>query len=334
VKDYVHFSVNDFVMDEHFQAWVWHPDEKSNTFWRAWLSAHPQKAAEIEEARHILGQFNFSRHKLPEEEVVQLWKKIQGLDHTTHPEKAKALHIKWWHWAAAILIFGVSVLLLRRENNVVSYQTTFGETRSITLPDQSVVVLNANSTLSFTDDWNNASVREIELDGEAYFAVTHTQNNQPFHVRTSDGVAVEVLGTSFNVYHRTEETKVVLNSGKISLRLPTTETDEKIIMKPGELVEFKSNQVSKKSVNPDNYVAWTQQRLVLDHTSLREMVKMLKDNYGLEVEVNPEQLLDQTVSGSMPTTGEKNLVLQIAKAFRLRVVQEGNNVLLTEGDGL
>lgn len=101
-------------------------------------------------------------------------------------------------------------------------------------------------------------------------------------------------------------------------------------MQPGELVEYRSNQVSRKNVNPGNYVAWTENRLVLDHTSLREMVRMLHDNYGLTVEVSNPALLDQTVSGSMPTAGEKELVLQIAKAFQLKVVHNGNTVVLYE----
>jgi ferric-dicitrate binding protein FerR (iron transport regulator) len=101
-------------------------------------------------------------------------------------------------------------------------------------------------------------------------------------------------------------------------------------MKPGELVEYSSNQVSKKNVNPEHYVAWTQNKLVLDHTSLREMVQMLNDNYGLQVEVMPKELLDQTVSGSMPAAREDELVEQVAKAFRLTALKEGKKVIITE----
>jgi ferric-dicitrate binding protein FerR (iron transport regulator) len=335
VKDYIHFSANDFAMDEHFQSWVWNPDENSNSFWRSWLAAHPQKVDEVEEARYLLQHLTFSRYKLPENDATQLWRRIQGLEHQPVSVNKNKTTGKRLYWAAAaILLVGMTYFLIPQREKRVTYETAFGETKNITLPDQSTIVLNANSKLSFVDNWENSSVREIELEGEAYFSVTHKKNNQPFKVRTDDGVAVEVLGTTFNVYHRTKQTKVVLNSGKISLSLPTVDTNNKIIMKPGELVEFKSNQVSKKSVDPNRYVAWTQKKLVLDHTSLREMVQMMKDNYGVDVEVKPDGLLDQTVSGSMPAVGEEELVKQIAKAFRLTAKQEGRKVVITEDNPL
>jgi ferric-dicitrate binding protein FerR (iron transport regulator) len=316
-------------MDEFFQTWVWSPDERTNDFWRSWLSDHPQKAKEIEEARHLLQQLTFPNYKLGDKEVSQLWRRIQGLEQGP-ARTAKRISDKTWLWAAAVLLIISTFLLIPAKDKIVTYETAFGETKNVILPDQSKIILNANSKLSFVDNWETAAAREITLEGEAYFTVTHKKNSQPFKVKTEDGVAVEVLGTCFNVYHRTQETKVSLNSGKISLSLPTVDADNKIIMKPGDLVEFKSNQVSKKSVDPDRFIAWTQNKLILDQTSLREMVQMMKDNYGVEVEVHPQDLLDQTVSGSMPAVDEGALVQQIAKAFRLTAVQEGQKVVMID----
>lgn len=330
MKDYVHFSVNDFAMDEYFQSWVWSPDAEKNSFWRSWLGAHPQKASEVEEARHILSQLSFPGYKLPEEEVVRVWKRIQGLENL--PAKVvNRQRFHWWQWAAAaVIIIAITLFFAIPADKVITHSTAFGETKNIVLPDQSTVVLNANSKISYKDNWSRTTARALQLEGEAYFDVTHKENNQPFTVSTEDGVSVEVLGTTFNVYHRTKETKVVLNTGKISLSLPTTDSEERIIMEPGDLVEFKSNQYSKKSVDPQRYVAWTESKLVLDRTSLREMVQMIKDNYGIQVEVVPVSLLDETVSGSMPAARDEELVNQIAKAFRLKAVHEKNKIIIKE----
>ena len=56
---------------------------------------------------------------------------------------------------------------------------------------------------------------------------------------------------------------------------------------------------------------------------------MIKDNYGIDVEVK-ESLLNQTISGSMPVTDSEGLLLQIAKAFQLKVVKEENKVYMRE----
>jgi ferric-dicitrate binding protein FerR (iron transport regulator) len=333
VKDYVHFTVNDFVMDEFFRAWVKSPDPETNLFWRSWLAAHPQKVAVIEEARYILQHLVIPEYKITEEEVVHLWKRIRGINRppSAPPETSLRKLSPWWSWvAAATVLVGVAFYFLVARENLIEYKTAYGETRSIILPDRSEVVLNANSKLSFKDNWDSAPRRELHLEGEAYFSVTHQESNQPFLVMTGDGVSVEVLGTTFNVYHRTQETRVLLNSGRISLSLPTDNAEEKIIMQPGELVEFTSNQYHRKSVDPQRYVAWTEHKLILDHTSLRDMVKMLKENYGIDVEVVPSALLDQTVSGSMPAAGEEELISQIARAFRLKATREGNRVLMKE----
>lgn len=332
VKDYIHFTVNDFVMDRYFQEWVRSPNPENNSFWRTWMAGNPQKVAEVEEARHILRHLTIPEHKLTELEISNLWSNIRGERVISDAMPQPAVRKLRWRGlaAAAIVMLGVVFYAMMAPAELVVYETAYGETRNITLPDQSVATLNANSRLTFVDNWATAETRTVTIAGEAYFTVTHKENNQPFLVRTEDGVAVEVLGTTFNVYHRTNETKVLLNSGKISLSLPTADAGEKIIMKPGELVEFKSRQVVRKSVDPQKYVAWTEHKLILDHTSLRDMVKMLRDNYGLKVEVTPASLLDQTVSGSMPAAEEGELVDQIARAFRLTTARKGNNIIMKE----
>lgn len=221
-------------------------------------------------------------------------------------------------------------LLTTQGKGNIDYLTGFGETRNIVLPDGSTVILNANSHLAFRDDIEEQSVREVQLDGEAYFSVVHTSDNKPFVVSTSGGVAVEVLGTSFNVYDR-KKTKIVLNSGKIRLSLPgAKEENEKIVMEPGEMVEYDENSYTKKTVDPKIYAAWTEKKIILDQTSLREMIEMAKNNYGVEISVESAAMLDQTVSGSMPVADAENFVKQVAKVFQLNVVDENGKFRFTE----
>ena len=332
MKDYRYFSVNEFVADEYFQSWVLNPDEETAAFWNSWLIGHPEKLGETEEARKLLEKLTASRYVLSPENVSELWTRIQR-DEEELPDQQKAMpsKVRRWYWAAAaVLLIGVSLSLLVRNESRLEYTTAFGETKTIVLPDSSIVILNANSHLTAARDWSRTPVREIWLEGEAYFSVIHKHNHQPFRVSVKDGVAVEVLGTTFNVYHRTADTKVVLNSGQIRLNLPTAGPEQKIIMKPGELVEYTQNKYSKRTVNPSVYVAWTEKKIILDHTSLREMVRMVKDNYGVDVTVQSEEMLNQTVSGSMPMGDAESLVHQIAKTFQLKAVKDNNNYIILE----
>ena len=211
-----------------------------------------------------------------------------------------------------------------------NYHTAYGETKTVVLPDGSSVVLNANSTLTLFSDWSKDPEREIWLDGEAFFSVIHKTDNKVFRVRTNDGVSVEVLGTTFNVYNRVNGTKVVLNSGQIRLSLPTTESSQKILMKPGEMVEYKEQHFKMKEVDPKLYTAWTDNKIILNHTKLSEMVYMLKDTYGLDVKVSDSALMEQTVSGSMPLGDAEVLLQQMAQAFQLRIRKEDNVIVMEE----
>lgn len=193
------------------------------------------------------------------------------------------------------------------------------------MPDHSVVILNGNSSIRYSSDWNADKPRMVQLEGEGFFNVVHTENHQKFIVQTGDDVKVEVLGTTFNVLQRESRTQVVLNTGKVKLNLGEKQN---IMMQPGELVEVKdqTNLVVRKTVNPEIYSSWTTKRLVLDNTSLQEISVMLKETYGLNVEVPDKKLLLLKSSGSMPTGDVDFLLEVIAETFNLKVKRKGKDV--------
>lgn len=333
LKNYQKFSVNDFALDEYFQSWVLTPDENNEAYWRSWLNEHSEKSAEVEEARAILHNFNLTQYRLPPEDISELWKSIQQENVGEHGiGRQSSRKIYRWYWAAAaVILLGIAASLLQRDNDQFEYQTQFGETKTILLPDSSTVILNANSRIVLNKDLGNQPVRDVWLEGEAFFSVVHKQNNQPFKVNTPGGVAVEVLGTTFNVYNRSLDTKVFLNTGQIRLSLPSVDKEEnKILMKPGELVEYKKNRYSKRMVDPRIYSAWTEKKIILNQTTLREMIQMAKDNYGLEIGVQSDKMLEQSVSGSMPIGDKDSFANQMAKVFHLKVSLENNRYLLKE----
>ncbi|MEQ8414055.1 MAG: FecR domain-containing protein [Imperialibacter sp.] len=334
MKDYYHFSANDFAMDDSFRTWVWKPNDESNAFWREWIAKHPDKAADVEEAIALLKKLDFPAYALSDSEVSGLWNSIKNDPHHATGAIQSEPRRRRWLWSAAAVValvaIGLSVFFIANRNATFRYETAYGETKEIQLPDSSSVVLNANSSIEFRNDWSKKGLREVWLDGEAFFEVVHTLNHQPFRVKVADGVAVEVLGTSFNVYHRKADTKVVLNTGQIALSFPGKNKEEKILMQPGELVEYKNKQFSKRQVNTEVYAAWTDKKVILDKTSLREMIEMANNNFGVTIRVDADAMLDQTVSGSMPVGDSESFVLQVAKVFQLKAEKKKDYYLLKD----
>jgi transmembrane sensor len=330
LKDYLNFTATDLAKDEYFQSWIHLPDKESDAFWRAFRSNHPEKGIDLDEAREILTSISSSAYTLSPENVSALWTKIQDASGLHQPTGRRRRKRQVWYWAAAaILLVSLSIPLLTMQDENIEYLTGFGETRTIVLPDGSTVILNANSHLVLKNNIEDLPFREVRLDGEAYFSVVHTHDNKPFIVSTSGGVAVEVLGTSFNVYDR-NKTKIVLNSGKIRLSLPGTKEEERIVMEPGDMVEYGENSFTKKTVDPTIYAAWTEKKIILDQTSLREMIEMAKNNYNVDISVESAAMLDQTVSGSMPVADAENFVNQVAKVFQLNVVKDNGKFRFTD----
>ena len=202
--------------------------------------------------------------------------------------------------AVAFLLLAATTWLLIQGANPTTYQTAYGETQVVALPDGSVVTLNAHSRLTLSDDFD--ARREVWLKGEAFFEVEkardEARNPIKFVVHTGR-LRVEVLGTSFNVQDWDEKTQVVLESGKVKL---TSATHEAVTMEPGELAEVTnaSQAIQKKAVNPDRYSAWTESRLRCDDTPLQEIATVIERRFGKRVIFEQEKLRKITVTGTMP----------------------------------
>ena len=255
-----------------------------------------------------------------------------------HPDykrkrKKKLNPILAWRVAAVfiglILLTGIVYLFYVR-SAIFTYTTAYGTTKRLLLPDQSKVILNGNSSIQYEKWWDEKSPRKVWITGEGYFSVTHKANNQKFIVITPDGYNIEVLGTEFNVTIRKSKSRVVLNSGKVRLSMSNIWKEKSMEMKPGELVEFKKNtsKILRKSINPALYSSWKDQKLEFDNAPLAELVSILEETYGFDVRVSDEELLNEKIWGSIPTTDVNIFLAVLSKSFHLDVERNDNRITI------
>lgn len=152
------------------------------------------------------------------------------------------------------------------------------------LPDQSVVWLNAGTTLRYPVSFHKEN-RKVELDGEAFFEVK-ANSDRPFHVNTISGLSVYVYGTSFNVNAYQDENKIetVLEKGKVDVIVPTREATVKLL--PGErlLYNKQSGEIIHEEVNVYEKTAWKEGKLVFRNTELKEIFKTLSRRFNVDIE--------------------------------------------------
>ncbi|MGV3505389.1 MAG: FecR family protein [Adhaeribacter sp.] len=207
--------------------------------------------------------------------------------------------------------------------------TSFGQTKEFTLPDGSLILLNANSKLTYKDNWKDHNDREVWLSGEGFFEIKPKKNKQKFIVH-ADNLYVEVLGTSFNVYNRRKEIQVVLKEGKVALS--EEHSHHTMLLKPGDLVSYQGGDPAfvKKQVNPEDYLAWKKNLLSFREESLGNIFRLLADNYNLQITAEDPAILHRKFTGTVPAGDLSILFAGLQEGHHLKIIQTGNKILVKD----
>ena len=343
-KDYSEFELEDFLLDDAFVQWARTPTPEGDIFWENWRSKYPERQQVLNEARQLVQGFQAAPDLLPVSSFQRMQTHLNGV-YTALEEVAERPLVEvqrrpfgWLRWAAAAV---VTLLLLsagawyatRHAASDVQYATNYGQTRTLTLPDGSQVLLNANSRLRTPAQWEPGARREVWLEGEAFFRVTKKQAaldggtyGARFVVHTGQ-VDVAVLGTQFNVTNRRGQTTVTLNEGKVKLQEGAL--DAEVIMEPGELVQLDDNgrTLMRRKVNPMQYSSWTENRYVFDDTPLVEIAQRIEDDYGVAVVLASPGLSKRTFSATIPTKNLDVLLLALSEAFGMEIEKNKKEIV-------
>ena len=134
------------------------------------------------------------------------------------------------------------------KNSLNEVVTKRGSKSFIKLPDGTQVWLNADSKLTFKENFGDKT-REVSLNGEAFFDVFHDADH-PFIIHTGKA-DIKVLGTTFNIrnYALDKTMEATLIKGKIEVTL-TDRPDEKIIIHPQDkiIISKESNSIVNNKV--------------------------------------------------------------------------------------
>ncbi len=340
------YSVKDFLLDDRFQQWVKFPTAEEENYWQHFLSLHPEAQQAMEEARFMLRHFDFeeqARSKTTQARIKGAIDQAIAAEETAPLEttQVKISRRAWLGIAATVsglVLLAGAYFIPSSEDKMTRYSTHYGETQTITLPDQSVVTLNANSSLKIAgNDWDNTAERTVWLEGEAFFEVEKrkTPKGEPakFIVHTGD-VKVEVLGTAFNVNNRHQETKVVLNSGSIKLNLTqeVENADKEIMMVPGDMVAVSKtrDEVTKKVVDTAHYTGWKENKLIFEQTPIAEIIQLIEDNYGFQVSITPHALLEREFTGAVPADDLDILLDKMAVVYNLKINRNAHEIIITD----
>lgn len=202
-----------------------------------------------------------------------------------------------------------------------SLSTSKGGNISIQLADGTKVWLNALSSLKYPAAFTG-NERVVELTGEAYFEVAHSQllsaKKIPFRVKLTNGSQIEVLGTHFNImaYDNEPEVKTTLLKGKVRV---STAAGEKVLA-PGQQAIVKGNtDISVNGVNTEEAIAWKNNLFWFENTDMQTVMRQVSRWY--DVDIVFEEKVDKHITGTLP----KNAGM----ATLLKVMEESGGIHFT-----
>lgn len=193
----------------------------------------------------------------------------------------------------------------------------------VAMPDGTDVWLGPGTTLSY-DDMFHADGRNVELDGEAYFDVTHDAGH-PFVV-TTPAFRVRVLGTVFNVRSFSGErvAEATLAEGAVALQHPGGRN--LICLHPGQQAVYDADaEVLEVNEVPVGDLLLLRYGVVtLDNASLPEIVGHIEQAYGVDLRIAAQQMPVERYNFSFQKDASVEDVvelLQFVSGCRFEIIQ-------------
>nr|WP_212005099.1 FecR domain-containing protein [Chitinophaga sp. HK235] len=324
-KDFNDYLMEDFLADEYFIRWVKFPDAATDKFWRQLAVTMPAKAQLMQEAREIIYALALPVINNNEPGKEKVWQSVlTGIEQM--PVRRMPRYRRFWLAAASILLL-LSLGATWYFSSTVTMRTGYGQIRRIELPDHSILILNAHSSVSYARSWPLTGKREVCVEGEAFFDVRHLGDT--FRVWAAD-VSVTVLGTAFNVRHRHQHTAVVLQRGRVRIDVGGRQ-GLSTYLQPGEEWSFESGSHSgiRRTADTAAAMAWTRHELLLNATRVKEIIRILEENYGYTVVLEDSTIAEREIKGRIPMQQDRDLLFVLSRVLDIDIKQNRDTLFFT-----
>ena len=234
------------------------------------------------------------------------------------------------------------------------YATTYGEQRSITLTDGSVIDINSHSKIRVR---YSARARDVDLlEGQALFHVAKNPA-RPFLV-SSATTQVRAVGTEFDVYQKQDGTVVSVVEGRVAVLLrseaPNRETtdlaqvtaahqDEPDARQPGSRVSapiflaageqvLVTTTVMQKADHPNIAIAtsWTQRQIEFESASLSEVAEEFNRYNERQLVIEDPTMYDFHITGVFSSSDPGSLVRFLRERPGVRVTETASEIRVSK----
>lgn len=201
-------------------------------------------------AAHQLRDTNHIAHN------EEAWQRLQNLinkNHGAHIDKpVYKFKARWIQLLVSVALIGLMGYIIRTRlySNQMVTIASGPDVITETLPDGTIVILNANSKLTFPARFTS-NKRTVTLTGEACFKIIPYENT-PLGINTK-GTIITATGATVNVKANNGKTEITLNNGQVKVSAHGRE----ILLNHGErLISDERHTGLIKTPNNANTPAW------------------------------------------------------------------------------
>ena len=289
---------------------------------RIWLESSPENEQELFKEREFFDAMILSGST----KVAGMEKKSRPFYRTVLLEAIKIAAVFAITVASGTYFYKSEICKIGEAMNTITVPA--GQRANLTLPDGTNVWLNARSEMRYPAVFTG-NKREITLDGEAYFEVAKDSLNR-FVVQAGD-LAVEALGTSFNVkaYEEDNQAVVTLFQGKVKTSVGR---DEAFLLPDQAVTYLKNKGQLKKSTLNDAYRAclWRNNELAFNDEALSEIAVLLNRMYNIQVVFKSEKVKALRFTGVITNNSLDNIIELISLTSPIIYTSKGDTIIIDE----
>ncbi len=253
------------------------------------------------------------------------WNKI-NLQLEDTPEvpirKTNFLSLKWVGGIAAAIALTIFAWNSFSDHTPSGYTGHFAEQiELLSLEDGSDVTMNRHTTLNYAENFTD--VRDIILDGEAYFEVARDEQH-PFSIHT-DHADVTVLGTTFNIHEEDDYTDVYVTSGKVKV----VSKDSEVILTVNDMVRCQNGEIKKLNSPGPNYLSWKTNKLSFQDVPLHLAIEDINKHFGKQIVFSgTSKAMNQKINDVFVNQDFDSVLESIALITGISYATEGKKIVI------
>ncbi|MBL7841961.1 MAG: FecR domain-containing protein [Cyclobacteriaceae bacterium] len=251
-------------------------------------------------------------YRAPEYATQEEFVRLQQAKLSRPAGKSATLWLKPILRIAAILVLVAGAYFIFFSNRSTTVTALVAERKEVNLPDQSEVMLNAASAITYSgSSWKEKRV--VELTGEAFFKVARGSR---FDVKTIGGV-VTVLGTQFNVKSRDNYFEVICYEGSVQVTAGNYRTQ----LSPGSMARLINNQWTIEHNAPDTIPGWMKNQTTFESLPYQHVLAEFERQYNVTIvtrHIDEQQLFTGTFVLNDMELALKAITIPVGVTYTIR----------------